>query len=131
MSLTSTRAPCGRLADLRVLIVEDAWLIADTMAVVLESEGARILGPTPTGAGASELLKQEVADVALVDMSLADGFADRLIGELDDRRIPYVIVTGFGALPTNADAGAVKVIEKPFDSRALVELLTKFVESRQ
>ncbi len=98
-------------------------MIADTLAVVLESEGARVVGPVPAGAGAIELLRQEVVDIALVDMSLSDGFADSLIGELDDRQIPYVILTGFGALPTDADAGAIKVIRKPFEAKNIVDLL--------
>lgn len=130
MSVTNARASCGRLQELRVLVVEDSWLIADTLAVVLEAEGATVLGPTPTAAGALELLKQEVVHVALVDMSLGDGFADALIGVLDERQVPFFIVTGFGALPTNADAGAIKVIEKPVGSGPLIDLLDKFIKSR-
>ena len=131
MNETKERASCGRLVGLRVLIAEDSWLIADTLAVVLESEGARVTGPTATGAGAIELLRREAVDIALVDMSLSDGFADSLIGELDDRGIPFFVVTGFGALPTDADARAIKVIRKPVDAAHLVELIGNFVRSNR
>ena len=130
MSVTKGRAACGRLVNLRVLIVEDTWLIADTLAVVLESEGARVVGPTPTGSGAQDLLRLEKVDIALVDMSLSDGFADTLIEDLDARSIPYFIVTGFGSLPSDADARAIKVIRKPFEPGKIVDLLGNFIRSR-
>ena len=129
MDVTKERAGVGRLASLRVLIVEDSWLIADTLAVVLESEGARVVGPAAAGAKAISLLRQEIVDIALVDMSLSDGFADGVIDELDARFIPYFIVTGFGALPTNADARAISVVRKPFDSATLVEMIRNFLLS--
>lgn len=129
MDVTKERAGVGRLAGLRVLIVEDSWLIADTLAVVLESEGARVVGPAAAGGRAISLLRQEIVDIALVDMSLSDGFADGVIEELDSRLVPYFIVTGFGALPTNADAFAIAVVRKPEDAVTIVELISNFVTS--
>lgn len=113
----------GRLVGLRVLIAEDLWVIADNLSVLLEEEGARVVGPAASNRHAIDLLRGESVDFALVDMNLKDAFADELTQKLIQRSIPYAIVTAYEALPTNADEGAVKVLKKPIDRNELVALL--------
>lgn len=120
------RSGRGRLLGLRVLIAEDSWLIADTLSVLLEEEGARVVGPSASSEGALQLLEEEDANFALVDMSLSDTFADRIIEKLVDRSIPFAIITGYGALPTNVDAPAVRVFRKPVDRKLLIDLLSGY-----
>ncbi len=113
----------GRLAGLRVLLAEDSWLIADTLCVLLEEEGVCVVGPVSTNAGSIAALQQHAVDFAVVDLSLADAFADALVDELVSRGIPNAVITGYGALPTNADAEAIKVMRKPIDRGVLIELI--------
>ena len=120
------RLGLGRLAGRRVLIAEDSWLTADTLSVLLEAEGARVVGPSATCAGALAYLEREAVDFALVDMGLGDAFADRLAEELVARTIPFFVLTGYSALPTNADERAIKVIRKPIDKRVLIDLLSGY-----
>jgi DNA-binding NtrC family response regulator len=117
----------GKLSGLRVLIAEDQWLLADTMAVLLEEEGATVIGPCPTTVGAMKRIDSEPVDFALVDMGLKDTFSDPLIEKLEAQRIPYAVITGFEFLPTNAHEGAIEVIKKPISKKALFELLSPFV----
>jgi two-component SAPR family response regulator len=124
---TSPRMGHGRLAGLRVLIAEDSWLIADTLSVLLEEEGAWVVGRSASCAGAIGLLRQATVDFALIDMGLTDSFADQLAVELVKRSVPFAIVTGYGALPSNADEHAVKVIHKPIEKQVLVDLLSGYV----
>ncbi len=42
---------------MHILIAEDDWLVADTLAVLLEEQGARIVGPSPEARKAIELLE--------------------------------------------------------------------------
>jgi DNA-binding NtrC family response regulator len=116
----------GDLAGLRVLIAEDQYLLADTIAVLLEEEGAFVLGPFATTHTAIECLEAERVDFALVDMGLKDTFSDRLLVELTARDIPHAVITGFDYLPTNAFDHAVEVLKKPVDKRKLVQLLKRF-----
>jgi len=109
-----------------VLIAEDSWLIADTLSVLLEEEGARVIGPSSTSKGALELLEKEETNFALVDMSLSDTFADAVIDQLVKRSIPFAIVTGFGALPTDGDAHAIRVFRKPIDRKLLIDALSGY-----
>ncbi len=120
----SLPARVGKLSGLRVLVAEDVWVDADLLCVILMEEGATVLGPYSSAAKAMEAVRYEKVDLALVDMELADAFADDLAAEISARAVPYVIITGFRALPTNADADAIGVLRKPFTSKALIELLT-------
>ena len=120
----------GRLSGMRVLVAEDVWIYADTLCVILEEQGAVVLGPCNTAAKAMEIVRHTEIDFALVDMGLADTFADNLVVEINARGIPYAIVTGYQNLPTNADANAVGVLQKPLKAKALVDLLADFAKPR-
>ncbi len=120
----------GRLSGARILIAEDAWLIAEALSLLLEEEGAKVVGPSATAAEAIELLGENDVNIALIDMSLQDAFADTLVDELLARKVPYMILTGFGALPTNADQDALMVLRKPIDKVALIDILSGFVAAR-
>ena len=117
----------GRLSGLRVLIAEDSWLIADTLAVLLEEEGARVVGPAASCADSLELLGRQSVDFALVDMKLTDAFADQLAEELVSLTIPYAVITGIAALPSHAHDDAVMVLYKPIVHKTLIELLSGYV----
>lgn len=130
MSEVKTRHGRGRLLALRVLIAEDSWLFADTLAVLLEEEGAHVLGPFGTVAKALACLDNEAVDFAIVDLSLGDGFADRLVDNLVTRRVPHAIVTGYQALPTDADRAAVAMLRKPCDTGELIDLLSRFAKTQ-
>ncbi len=127
MANLTTRYGRGRLLGMRVLIAEDSWLFADNLAVLLEEEGAHVLGPFGTVAKAMTCLLTESVDFAVVDLNLGDTFADRLVDRLVEQNVPYAIVTGYHALPTNADHGAVATLPKPCDTRALIDLICRTV----
>ena len=130
MSEVKTRLGRGRLLEMRVLIAEDSWLFADTLAVLLEEEGAHILGPFGTVCQAMDCLSGEDVDFALVDLNLGDAFADRLVDSLVARQVPYAIVTGYQALPTTADRAAVAMLRKPCDTKQLIDLLSQFARTQ-
>ncbi len=71
--------PAGVLRGMRVLIAEDNWLLADTLSVLLEERGARVIGPAPTASAAIRLVATNTIDFALIDMNLKDGFSDGVI----------------------------------------------------
>ena len=119
----------GRLLGMSVLIAEDSWLFADTLAVLLEEEGAHVLGPFGTVAKAMTCLLTESVDFAVVDLNLGDTFADRLVDKLVEQDVPYAIVTGYHALPTNADHGAVATLSKPCNTKELIDLICRTVAS--
>jgi len=115
------------LMRLRVLVIEDSWNVANRIASILEAAGATVLGPVPSVERALEVIRSETVNLALVDMNLREAFADDVITELVNRKIPYIIVTAYEMLPTNADTYAAAVVRKPVDADELVALVARFV----
>lgn len=72
---------------LRLILIEDQHLLRESMAVILQSKlGAEIIGTySTTKSPLKEPLKLASADLALVDVRLADGEAFEMVAEL--RRI--------------------------------------------
>lgn len=116
----------GPLKGLRVLVVEDDAFVAHSIGLILEEEGARLLGPCSNIADARRFLEDRRVDFVLVDLNLPDGFADDFVDDARRLGIPFAIITGFQALPTNADEGAVGVFIKPIRRQALIAMLAKF-----
>ena len=115
------------LLRLRVLVVEDSWNVANALKDILEKAGATVLGPVPSVDAALSFIRREPVSVALVDMNLQELFADDVVSELTERRIPFLIVTAYETLPTNADQFAAGVIRKPVNGDELIGLLSRFV----
>jgi DNA-binding response OmpR family regulator len=81
---------------LRVLIVEDNFLLASGLKVVLERFGARVLGPVANVDAALELVEAEQAiDGALLDVKLGDELVFPVADALRSRGIRYAFLTGF------------------------------------
>jgi DNA-binding NtrC family response regulator len=118
---------CGPLLRLRVLIVEDSWAIANSLKSLLERAGAHVIGPVPSVERALGVLRAEPVSLALVDMNLREAFADDVIMELIARNIPYIIVTAYESLPTDADTHAAGVLRKPVDEHELISVVRRFV----
>lgn len=110
----------GRLKGVRVLIAEDEWIVADNLSVLAEEEGAWVVGPCARTASALTELEAQCVDFAVVDMRLLDGFADMLVSELVHRGIPFMVLTAFEALPTNADRHSVAYLNKPIDKETFI-----------
>lgn len=110
---------------MKVLIVEDELLIAVELDRIVESAGRDVVGIVATVEQA--LAHAARADVALVDLRLADGpsggsLARRLI---DRFGIKVIFVTGNrGEVGYGLD-GAVDVVSKPFSDSRIVTALEK------
>ena len=97
------------------------------LATILETAGAHVLGPVPSVEQALDVIRTQAVSLALVDMNLREAFADDVIAELVQRRIPFIIVTAYQMLPTDADTYAAAVVQKPVDADELVALVARFV----
>jgi len=115
---------------MRVLIVEDEFLIAQLLESVVKDHGYETIGPVATVEQA--LAYAPRADVALVDLGLSDGDSGRLLARrlIDRFRIDVIFVTGDpGAVQQGFD-GALAVICKPFREEEIVKALAMALEKR-
>lgn len=111
------------LAGLSILVVEDEFLVAATLADVLEEAGAQVLGPAGSLSQGLAEAESSAIDLAVLDWNLAGECSDVIARVLDVRGIPYVIATGYGAVP--AEFAGAPVLPKPFDPHRLVESLAR------
>lgn len=118
-------------ASLRVLIVEDQFLIAKQIELVLGGCGHTIVGVAADMAGALTLASSLKPDLTLVDVSLADGVTGpaiaRHIAEKDQGAVLFT-TANVRRLPTDF-CGAIGSIEKPFTQAGLVAAID-YIESQ-
>jgi DNA-binding NtrC family response regulator len=112
------------LKECRVLLAEDEPLIALDLQASLEEIGCTVLGPVSSVATAHELLKDGLPDIALLDFQLSDGPVTPLAVTLTERRIPFLVMTGYGAADMLAPVlRSAPRIEKPFDFARLTDMI--------
>ena len=113
--------PDGRL----VLVVEDEFLIAMDLELLLRRHGWRVLGPAATVDQALRLLRDgETPDVALLDVNLGGEPVTPVAEALRVRGVPFVLASAYHvpAQAAAALAGAPN-IGKPTNERRLLAAL--------
>lgn len=110
-----------------VLIVEDEWLIAESYAKSLRSGGHEVIGPFPTAEKAISALREEDADVALLDMDLFGEMSFQLAERLQDREIPFIFVSGHSRKELPASLKDKRVLSKPVTSTDLLNEVRNMV----
>jgi PAS domain S-box-containing protein len=127
---TSEAAPtpsrASSLSGARVLIVEDAVLLALELETGLSEAGAEVIGPAYELEEAMALLDRPI-DAAVLDANLNGRSVTPVAEALLRREVPFVFATGYGeagGAPGGFDA---PVIRKPYDvtqvAAAVAELL--------
>ena len=125
MDAVGQAAGRGEINGMRVLLVEDSWLVALGLQSILENMGVVVSGPVATVAEAAARLGETGRfDAAVVDMNLRGEMAYDLVDRLNERGIPVVVVTGYEVLPSLADK-AVTILQKPLRAEALLKTLRR------
>lgn len=117
------------LQEARILIVEDDTILAMNMEDRLRREGCNVIGRVSRQGKALETLeKAPPPDAVVLDLNLHGELATDLAEALAARRIPFVIVTGYGNrhfdIPALQDAPR---LHKPIDPRELVRTLSDVI----
>ena len=106
------------LTGKRVLIAEDELLVAMDHAAELVRAGAKIVAMCPTVTGAVDCLRERPVDVAVVDFVLADGNSEPLQTVLNQKHIPFVVVSAYPRALVRTDPGQ-EVLQKPVTGELL------------
>jgi CheY-like chemotaxis protein len=81
---------------MRVLVIEDEFLVAAAIETVLQAMGHDVLGPVATvEAAIATLGKDAIPDVAIVDLNLRGKASAPVAEELSRLNIPFVFATGY------------------------------------
>jgi DNA-binding response OmpR family regulator len=111
------------LSGLRVLVVEDALLIADLIVEALRGHGCSVVGPVPRLGQGLALATVEQLNGALLDVNLAGERCFPIAEALAARGIPFAFLTGYGDAAIPSEYRGAARLTKPFYIASLVELV--------
>ncbi len=117
---TDTRARPRR----RVLVVEDDFYVASSLALCLEAEGVEVVGPVGSVEAALELIAQTaLVDGAVLDVNLKGEMVYPVADTLWQRGVPYVLTTGYDADSVARKQPNAPCFEKPVIASQLIAAL--------
>lgn len=118
-------------AGLHGLIVEDNMIIAlDAEQLMLDGGMAKV-HLAASVAEARKIIATERLDIALLDVNLGPETSFPLVTTLNEKKVPFVFVTGYGervVLPP--EAGAAVAIKKPFATQQLTQAIIDAMGAR-
>lgn len=109
------------LRGLRILVVEDNFLIAEVLRDLLEYNGGTVIGPVGTSAAALKLVRVETLDGALLDINLNGEQSFSIAAALAACGVPFMFLSGYGEssiLP--AEMRQVRRLAKPISDEQLI-----------
>jgi CheY-like chemotaxis protein len=116
------------LKDLRVLVVEDEYLVAKSLEAVLHALGCQVVGTASTVEDACQLIKDHRVDAALLDINLSPGTCEPVARALRYREIPFVFLSGYSNLNMLPDdLRGYRIVTKPADAATLARVLQESV----
>jgi DNA-binding response OmpR family regulator len=117
-------------SKLQVLVLEDEWLIAESLAAGLVEQGFEIIGPACRVSEALALLETRTVDVAVLDVSLGDETSFPVADKLHHRGISFVFVTGYGSGDLPERFKGRPILAKPLDFPGLLGALSELMTCR-
>lgn len=81
-----------------VLVVEDEFLIAMDVKMILEENGHTVLGPAASVESALNLLKDARPDVALLDLNLRGQLVFPVAERLRSLDVPLILTSAYGSI---------------------------------
>jgi two-component system response regulator AtoC len=116
---------------MKILIVDDEKNIRDSLERLLELEGMTAQ-TAESGEKARELIEHRRFDLALVDLRLGGISGQDLVEWIrtEGFLLPVIMISAHGEIPDAVkalQAGAKDFVEKPFDSKALIDKIRKII----
>jgi len=81
--------------SVRVLVVEDEFMIGLDIGQQLADAGFEVVGPAPSVAKALRLVGERGCDVAVLDVNLGCETSEPVAGQLRASGKPFVVLTGY------------------------------------
>lgn len=116
------------LEGVRVLVVEDEFLVATLIEDMLSSAGCVVSGPFPRVAEALDAVDQGTYDAAVLDVNLGGDRVDPVADALSRRNVPFAFVTGYGTVGLPGEHADRPRLCKPFKMADLLGMLTSLVK---
>jgi CheY-like chemotaxis protein len=117
------------LYGLRILVVDDEILIALAAQEMLTDAGAKeIVVATRASEASAYLSGSHPFDAAVIDLDLGQGVDYSLVSIALERRIPFLIASGYGdTIVLPAAFSNILVLSKPYSSPMLVSAVQQAI----
>jgi len=112
-----------KLAGLHVLIVEDEYFIARSIARIVEEAGGKNVGPARDLQAARDLLSGSEVDVAVLDIDIHGTDVYPLTSDLAARGVPFLFVTGYDVSGISPNFQNRPLVTKPFEDSAVLDAI--------
>jgi DNA-binding response OmpR family regulator len=109
----------------KVLIVEDEWLIAEDLKLSLEELGLEVLGPALNCAAALEIIWRHKPDLAFVDTQLGSETCEAVLEECERQAVPVVISSGHAAGLLPDYCKDFPLLGKPYDGTQIAKVVSQ------
>lgn len=99
---------------MRVLIVEDEYLVAQDIAAILEQAGCQIVGIAGSVTKALRLLDDEGCDAAVLDGNLHGLSSEPVAAALRQHGSPFLMLSGYAADQPQGVPAEAPYLAKPY-----------------
>jgi CheY-like chemotaxis protein len=125
----ASRPAAGTMTGMRVLVVEDETLLAETLCDLLLGAGCEPVGPAASVAAALRLIETSRIDAAILDVRLMDEMSFSVAYALRARGIPLMFLTVSQRHDLPVDLCDEILIEKPFKAPLLIETVRRMARA--
>ncbi len=102
------------LRGLRVLVVEDEFLVSMDIELMLRELGCQVVGPVGDLESALRAAKEQTLDAALLDVNIGGQPVTAVADALAGRAVPFVLCTGYRLDQLSGRYPAAPKLMKPF-----------------
>jgi DNA-binding response OmpR family regulator len=111
-----------------ILLVEDEPLLAMDVEAILRGVGFDVAGPATTTAEAFRLILADTPDAALLDLNLGTEMVFPLLDHLDEKKIPFLILSGHSQQMVPPRHRRRPFLQKPCDPAVLLRAVRQVLE---
>lgn len=116
------------LDNVRILVVEDDYLLAMMLSETLTMAGASIVGPASNVAQAQEFIgSADCIDAAVLDVNLGREMVYPVADTLTGLDVPFLLTTGYDGQSLETRFADHERCEKPFDPEEIVLKLSQMM----
>jgi CheY-like chemotaxis protein/catechol 2,3-dioxygenase-like lactoylglutathione lyase family enzyme len=124
-------APPPRLDGLRILVVEDEFLVSIALEDDLREAGATVVGPFNDLESGRDGAAREPFDLAVLDVNLNGTMIYPLADAIMASALPLMFLSGYGGADMPQRFAALPRLAKPYDLRRLIDTIARLAPSKE
>jgi len=119
---------CAKGAErMRILIVEDEYLVAAEISDILAAEGHTVVGLAASAEEVIGILSNgSICDLAILDANLAGSSVSPVATALERRSIPFIVVSGYSQWELLLPLRKAPFVPKPVRRETLLAAVASF-----